>query len=325
MNRLIALATVATFVSPALASLDTSDPSIIVLHQFNEQVSGQLDNDVAGSFLDTAPTGAPQNHDSFADGTSDGPAWGSGAAFASGGNPVGTGTGLSFTAADNDHSRYALWMNQNEGNYSDGGSFTIMTRMYVNGVADNAFQGITGTTSNYMQLQGASGGTRAALQVRVREGVGGGETDFRYDSLGSTGATTAAGSAYYVEFGKWYNAFFIYDANSSVTVAVDDGTTFQYIQTTDIAGIDFDSLTHGFSDSNRLHGVGVLNYGENVPNTFDGLLESIVVFDKALSPAEADAIDLTNASVAVPEPASLGMVVLGGLLIMKRRSGKCCN
>jgi len=302
--------------SPAFASLDLGDTSIIVLHQLNEQTSGQLNNAVDQSFLDTAVTGVAQNHEDFSDGASDGPAWSSGALFESGGNAVGTGTGLSLTKSDNDHSRFEPWQNQSEGFYTEGGSFTLMMRINAHGVADNTSQSLTGTTSNFLSLSGRSTGTDATVGVRLREGAGGGETAFLYDSLGAGGATTAAGSFFTLNFNTWYNVFLIYDANASVTVAIDDGSTFSFIRTTDIAGISFDSLTHGFSDSNRSAGLGTLAPGTGL-DTFDGEIESLVVFDRVLTDLEADAIDLDN--LVVPEPATLIMVGVGLLMVLPGR------
>src|SRR5687768_17081585 len=50
--------------STSFAALDPSDPSIINLYRFNEATSGDLVNSpFPNQFLDTAPTGTPQNHD----------------------------------------------------------------------------------------------------------------------------------------------------------------------------------------------------------------------------------------------------------------------
>lgn len=324
MRRLMAISAVSALACPAFAALNTTDPSIIVLHRLDEQTSGNLNNDVTApnQFFDTAPTGTAQNHDNFEDGASNGPAWGSGAAFSSGATTVGTGTGLVFDVADRDHTRYSSWMHGTETAYTPGTSFTIMVRAYAN-TADNAVQGLTGTSSNFLQLSG--GGSAMVLQSRIREGAGGGEDSFYYSSGGNGGLNTSAGGpitagggGFLLQRNTWYNLFLIYEANTSVTLAADDGTTFQYITTTEINNAAFNTLANGFADADRPHGIGVLTYGPDAPNTLDGRIESVVVFNKALSTAEADAINLDNAPV--PEPAAAGLLAAGLALVATRRN-----
>ena len=206
-----------------------------------------------------------------------------------------------------------------EPGYSNGGSFTMMVRVNAS-TPDNAVQGLSGTSSNYLQFSG--GGSGISIQSRLREGAGGGETSFYYNSTGNGGIdtpggdpATAGGGGFLINRNTWYNVFLIYDANNSVTIAADDGTTFQYITTLAISDPLFDTLTNGYSDAERPPGLGVLSYGPDAPNTLDGSIESLVVFNRALSIAEADAINLSN----VPEPATVGLLTAGVLCTLGRR------
>jgi hypothetical protein len=278
---------------PAFGDLNLSDPSIINLYRFNEQSSGQLDNSVLGSFVDTAPTGSAQNHDDFADGASDGPAWTTGAAYNSPSGVVGDGVGLAFTRADSDRTRYSPWMNQTQGNYSNGKSFSLMMRIKPGELLDNTAYNLTGIGSHGITLNGVSGGGQGAVSVRLRDDTSGtSETYWSFDSLG-TGDPNSTGAAFKVYTDTWANIFVIYDANARLTIALDDGTNF-YTQTSTVPPAGFDTLNTGYSDFDRHWWVGSNTSAEG--GGYDGLIESIVFWDKALSNAEADAIGLLNAA-----------------------------
>ena len=295
------------------ANLVISDPSIINLYLFNEQSSGQLDNSFVPGFepfTDTAPTGTPQNHEDFIDGPSDGPAWGSGANFAG----IGTGTGLTFTRSDGDHTAAEGWQHLSQGNYSNGGSYTTMLRAFVTENNDNTVYNLYGDSSNFLQLEGVSGGAAARFDVRLR-GLANSEADWLFDSFG-TGASSTTGGSFSLQPNTWYNLFLIYEGNTAITLAADDGTTFSWLRTEDKPAL-FDSVTSGWSDATRPRAIAEHARLNPAINPFDGRLESIVTWDKALTLGEADAIGLTN----IPEPATGLLVVLGavGLLLRSRR------
>jgi len=265
--------------------LNPLDPGIISFYRFDEATSGNLDNSVKGSFSDSALTGTAQNHDDFDDGASDGPSWAGGSAFEPNSVRVGTGTGLIFEKDDNDRTRAEGWMNTNQGDYSEGGSFTIMARIYGTEAIDNTLYAVyaNGYTSG-LRLEGTSVGT-LVVKASVRDG---GPTEAYWNV--SSGA--AQPSVWWIDPNRWHNVFMIYEANTSLTVAADDGVTFQsFTDTTVPAG--FDSLAEGFSDSSRhwMFGTNDLNRTDGY-SVFDGRLECLVIWDRALTLEQADAIDL---------------------------------
>ena len=185
--------------APARAELDTSDPSVINLYLLNEQSSGVLDNSFV-SFFDTAPTGIPQNHDTF---ECCDPTWGSGALFESGGQPVGTGTGLIFIRDQIEHTRHAVWMNVPQGNYSDGGDFSVMTRIYATEAVDDRVYHVLGRAAHYIALTGTSfGGLAVTGQVR-----GGVPNETFWTERSAVGGTS--GTTFFMDTNKWYNVFMI--------------------------------------------------------------------------------------------------------------------
>ncbi len=278
----------AAIAAPAIASLNTADPSIINLWRLNEQTSGELINNINASFLDTAPTGTPQNHEDF---YGLGPDWTSGSAYDFSGGVVGDGIGLSFTRADMERTRVSPWYNVPQGNYTNGSSFTIMLRLNAAELTDNLYYDLFGFGSTAITLAGASPGGKARLDVRIRDGGVGGNGAENYWTATSY---TNDGPAFALNSGVWTNLFVIYNANTSITLASDDGTTF--LANSNSAVPDgFNSLVEGFSDSDRRWFIGALDSLE--PNTYDGLIESIVVWDRALTPAEAAGIGLTNVTV----------------------------
>jgi len=285
------------------ADLVVTDSSIISFYRLDEATTGNLDNSVKGSFSDSAPTGTAQDHDDFNDGTSDGPAWST--------MSVGTGSGLVFDKADNDRTRAAGWMNVAQGNYSEGKSFTIMARVYATEAIDNAVYAlyVNGYTSG-LRLKGTSVGT-LTVDASLRDGAANGGTETYWNV--TSGA--ASPDVWWIDKDKWHNVFLIYEANTGLTVAADDGTTFMsYTDTSVPAG--FDTLSHGFSDSSRhwFMGTNDLNRTDGY-SVYDGRMESVVLWDKALSLSEADAINLTN----IPEPATIAFLGIGAMALIRRR------
>ncbi len=315
INPLLGIAGLAAIVpSGASASLSPTDPSIINLYRLDEHSSGQLDNSVLGSFVDTAPTGTAQNHDDFYDGASDGPAWTSGAAYNTGSGTVGDGIGLSFTRSDSDRTRFSPWMNTTQGNYSNGKSFSLMLRVNAGELLDNTDYNLIGIGSHGITLNGVSGGGQAAVSIRLRDGGGaGGETYWTFNSFGS-GDPNTTGASFKLTSGTWANIFLIYDANARLTVAMDDGSGF-YAQTSTVPPAGFDTLGSGFSDSGFHWFLGSNTSAEG--GGYDGLIESVVFWDRPLSNTEAAGIGFTN---EVPEPTSVALVIgLAGLLARRRR------
>jgi len=279
-------------VSPAgtaMGALNIADSDIINLYLFNEQTSGQLDNNpipFEPAFYDTAPTGTAQDHDQFNDFPSDGPTWATGTDFEVDGVAVGTGTGLVFDASDLDRTRALGWMNVSQGDYADGNDFTIMVRAYLTEALDGTFYGLycNGGTEQ-LKLQGSSSGVKANVIGKVRDGVPD-EYFWEVNSDLDTG--------FGIDKDKWYNIFLIYVANTSLTVAADDGESFLFRTSTDVPA-GFDSSRDGFSDSDRHWSIGT--DWLTGPGWFDGRIESVVVWDRALTEAEADAIDFRNVEI----------------------------
>jgi hypothetical protein len=282
------------------AALVVNDASIISLYKLDEAISGQLENRPVPNvpaFYDTAPTGTAQNHDDFDDGTSNGPVWST--------MPVGTGSGLVFDRNGNDRTRAAGWMNVSQGNYTEGDSFTIMARVYATHVVENYVYPVfvNGYTSG-LRLQGTSVGT-LNVQATLRDGT-------PTETYWQANSDAPSPSDWSISKDKWYNIFMIYQANTGLTVAADDGTIFKSFTNTTVP-VGFDSLAKGFSDSSRHWFMGS---NTTATGAYDGSIESIVLWDKALSLSEADTINLTN----IPEPATICLLSLGSFLLRKRRA-----
>lgn len=285
------------FAAPVSAALDVNDTSIINLYRFDEKTSGQLNNNDDPAFTDTAPTGTAQNHVPFG---SPGPDYGSGAAFQQGAVTVGTGTGLIFDRSNGEHTRFASPIDTSQGNYTNGDSYTVMVRLRVENLGDGTPYDVLGNNAHGISLEGVSfgGGT---VQARVRGGSG-----------GPVWTANSGFGPVFVPNGAWVNLFVIYEQNTSITIAVDNGSSFETYVDANVPG-GFDSST-GFEDSANTWQVGARTAGVGT-NSLDGRIESIVFWDKALSTTEADAIDLAN----VPEPATLGLMGLGAVLMLRRR------
>jgi hypothetical protein len=187
-------------------------------------------------------------------------------------------------------------MNTSQGNYSDGKSFTAMVRLNLGDTVDNQVQDIIGIGSHGISLQGNSTPGTASVNIRVRDQ----NTFWTLDNSGTTNGAGSTGSSFVMNSGVWTNLFLIYNANTSLTLAFDNGTTFA-AQTANGAPSGFDTLTELFDNAGVPWYVGSTGAGVN---TLDGQIETIAIWDKALSLSEADAIGLTN----VPEPASLGLL-----------------
>ncbi|MHB9071211.1 MAG: hypothetical protein ACYC54_12695 [Sedimentisphaerales bacterium] len=269
------------------------DTHIINLYLFNEgnSESGSLNNADSNSFIDSALTGTMQNHENA---SWPAPVWGSGSNFAG----VGTGTGLIFNRIAGQLARAKPWMNVDQGDYANGLSYTVMLRIYATSLSDGVSYGLLGTTSNYININGVSG-NRGKIMVKIREGTDGGETSWYFDSYVATGGSVSGTGFLTINQNTWYNLFVIYNADNSITIATDNGTAFTWIKTSNVPA-DFSTLANGFSDTDRHtiigSNVGAVDYGG-----FDGRIESIAIWDKALTTIEADNINLGNTFVACEE------------------------
>jgi hypothetical protein len=284
---ILGVAAVATMPMVANAALDPSDTSIISLYHFNDQVGATpFNNSVKPQFIDTAVTGTPQNHDDLGAAS---PTWIN--------TPgIGDGKGIDLDKANTQFTRFTSFMNTSQGNYSDGKSFTAMVRLNLGDTVDNQVQDIIGIGSHGISLQGNSTPGTASVNIRVRDQ----NTFWTLDNSGTTNGAGSTGSSFVMNSGVWTNLFLIYNANTSLTLAFDNGTTFA-AQTANGAPSGFDTLTELFDNAGVPWYVGSTGAGVN---TLDGQIETIAIWDKALSLSEADAIGLTN----VPEPASLGLL-----------------
>jgi hypothetical protein len=313
----IAIAGMATV---ANASLNTKDPHIISLYLFDEQTSGHIINDVnvndaniPRAFYDKAVTGTTQNWDPFKEDDvnypSEGPTWGTGADFQNQGINIGTGTGLIFHNAQHDRTRVQHWLDVSQGAYANGGSFTIMVRAYPTAAVDGNNYPLFSSRTHHLLFQGTS---RGVLNIWGMLRCGSGTRPVWYFS-------SDAANYFGVLPNKWSNIFLIYSFNSSLTLAADDGREFLHLTSTPLdanlplsyqkpAGWDStfnpaDPNT-GFADSSGPWEIGYSPQYEvppdiTNPDFFDGRIECIAVWDKALTLAEADAINLDNVSVPV--------------------------
>jgi len=300
----------------ASAALVLTDPSIINLYKLNEQTSGSLTNGIPNSFLDSAPTGSPQNHDDL---SANAPTWGNGVAYEQSAVAIGDGIGLGFNRANTEYTRFKGWMSTPQGSYSDGKSFSMMVRMKPGALIDNAVYDVIGTGSHGVTLVGNGTPGTASVNFRLRDqnnfwtlNGSGGSAD-----LASTGGAST-GANFIVNTDVWANVFLIYEANvnpalSRLTVAMDDGTF--NAQTSIGAPAGFNTVAEGFDNPGNAWFVGSIG---SPANNYNGLIESIVFWDRALTNSEASAIGLTNAEV--PEPALGSLLLFAGATVMRRRS-----
>lgn len=300
---LVATASLGVLPQISPAALNPSDPSIIGLYLLNDQVgSNPFNNSVLGQFVDTAPIGVAHNHDDLSAAS---PTWVS--------TPgIGTGTGLDFERSNTEYTRFSGWMATAQGNYANGRSFTAMMRINAESLADNQTYNLIGTGSHGITLSGVSTPNTARVDIRLRDQ----DTFWNLDSYGTTNGGGSSGPSFSVITGQWVNLFLIYEANATpanavLKVAMDDGTTFSAQTATGAPG-GFDTLGTLYDNAGNHWFVGSIGAASN---TFDGMIESIVIWDKALTNAEADAINLTN----VPEPAAISLLGLGALALRRRK------
>ena len=295
---LLSVAAIATIPMVASAALNINDPSIINLYHFNDQVGANpFNNGVPGQFVDTAITGTPQNHDDLSAAS---PTWVN--------TPgIGDGKGIDLDRASTQYTRFSPWMNTSQGSYSNGKSFSVMVRLNAGALVDNAVYDVIGIGSHKISLQGNSTPNTAGVNIQVRDQ----NTFWTLNNSGTTNGSGSSGASFVLNGGEWINLFMIYNANTSLTLAYDNGTTFA-AQTATGAPAGFDTLGELFDNAGVHWFVGSTGAGVN---TFDGQIETIAIWDKALTTAEADAIGLTN----VPEPAGVGVLGLAALAATRRR------
>lgn len=269
--------------------------------EFNEGVIGtNLDNTDATHTLitDTAPLGSPQFHDNFDDGDSNGPGWVSTGA-------IGDGVGLEFSRADGagDRTRISQWLNLSQGDYIEGGSFTIMARVKASEAVDGRKYTIFGLEGyETLTLEGTSTG-QLLVKGLVRDGTANAGSEIRWNASSGDNSNN---ELFFIDTDTWYNVFLIYNANTSLTVAADDGVNF-VSNTNSTVPAGFDSLTHLFADSARhwIIGSSVTTSGE-----FEGIIELIRVYDEAISLAKADAVG-TEAVMDCNDVHQLGFALKG--------------
>jgi hypothetical protein len=298
LKKMFCLLAVVCATSMSFGALNVNDPGLIVLYQFNEGTPGNtFTNGVFGSFVDTAVTGTPQNHDDASSFPS--PMWGGGADYAG----IGDGVGLTFDRAAGTVVRALPWQSISQGNYNPGGSYTEFFRVYSNNFAATNTYRLYGTSSNRIQLVSPED-HQAVIDLQIREGAGGSETKWNY----------ATDDVLTMNDGKWYNLFVMYNANTSITVALDDGTTFQSVTTLDVPS-SFDTLSFGMSDGSQDPKIGSWYNAADPGNAWGGRIESCAVWDRALTLSEAQAIGFTN----VPEPVSMLLFGVGAVLMSRKR------
>ena len=126
-----------------------------------------------------------------------------------------------------------------------------------------------------------------------------------YDSGATSGASTTS-----VNDGEWHQLIGIYDAttNHTASIAV-DGAIESSQPRANINGTAAPFIVGGLESS-----------GGAPINAFTGLIDDVQLYNHALSASEVDFL-FRNPGVAIPEPASIGILLLGyaGLIARKRR------
>jgi len=288
----------------AQGQLHTDDPNIIVLFLLNEQTSGALDNRAPPQFSDSALSGTAQDHtrNAFVN-----PEWSTNG-FTARAPTVGAGIGVAFDRSNNSRTQFAAWMNVSQGYYSDGKDFTVMVRARFTNTAFSADEkyGVFGFHSQNLSVLG-SGSGKGILRATVRDDPT--STEFYWRCRSDDTGNGFGGSTFEIETDKWYNFFYMYEQNAELTIAADDGTLFAWVSSVNIptntAGDVFDTSVK-FSDSTGPFPIGTSHWGPTVNWSWDGLIECVAIWDRVLTPNEADRIGFLNGRMP-PEGTMIGL------------------
>jgi hypothetical protein len=195
--------------------------------------------------------------------------------------------------------------------YIDGGDINLQTTS-VNGAATvSLWAQIYNANTDYRlfspknnpggtyPLQGTVHGSTTSGDIEVYNGSG-------WASLGS-GLLFNTGT-YPPPSDSWHHLAFVWDKDQ-VTLYF-DGTA----QNTATARFDFSSIAGGIGFGARY------GYGADPGNGGDIVFDDIAIFDTALSAGQVASLSVGTPPLALlPEPASLGLLAMGGLLLLRRK------
>lgn len=146
------------------------------------------------------------------------------------------------------------------------------------------------------------GGVQTGWFINVREGTGLG--DFYVN--GEDGRITGA----YVTDGGWHHLVGTYDGDSGDEILYVDGTPVAW-GTVAYSSINSQPWMIGGAQMDASYGGGF--------TTFSGDIDDVQIYDSALS-ASAVAFLYANPGITAPEPATLSLLALGGLAMLRRRA-----
>jgi hypothetical protein len=122
------------------------------------------------------------------------------------------------------------------------------------------------------------------------------------------GYTDYVNSTCNVNDGGWHQVVGVYHAEGTTDIYV-DGALENVETSTPVAANDAHFL------------VGGIDYSGVASGAFTGLIDDVQLYDNALAPTDVEYL-FQNPGQAVPEPATLSLLGLGWLAILRRRSGR---
>lgn len=165
------------------------------------------------------------------------------------------------------------------------------------------------------RLVGMGTGAGATFDITAEDLGAGNSIGLRY---GNGNVSYHTGAALAVS--TWYHVAVIYDGSTLDFDTTADGDTNGL--SVYINGVQVDSVGGNLNNAGQVLNVAATDFwiGRDVSGsrTFDGVIDDVQVYNSALSANDVSFL-FQNPGSAIPEPASMVLMGLGGLLMLRRR------